>query len=371
MSLLELGIASARAGNRAEARMYLEAATFEDPENEQAFLWLSFVLDDRRLAMRCLEHVLQINPNNEQAKRGLAWLRSQGAEKGVLLPERLSDAEMSATLQSLKQPDEQVKIKAIQRLGEAGDARAVEPLMDLLISTKSKTIQTQTRAALIAIGVPSVEPALRRLMDEANVEIAIQLAAVLARVRSMAALAACREVIEQARHPAARYAMALNLTASMHGEAALGLVRDYLADASQDERVRITVLMATGQAIKAKMLDANQGMALLLETYGNLSLPLPLRSAALIALGISNQPSAVRHIIGAISNREANLRIAAVDALARFTPPQVSLLEKLARSPDQAVRKRANQILDGLHSSGLTRRERVQCSDQQGPSGAG
>ena len=43
-------------------------------------------------------------------------------------------------------------------------------------------------------------------------------------------------------------------------------------------------------------------------------------------------------------------RVVAVDAIARFTPPQTALLEKLARSPDPVVRKRANQILDQLQA---------------------
>ena len=63
MDLLELGIAAVRAGNRQEARMYLEAVTMAEPDNAPAFLWLSFVLDDRKLAMRCLERVLEIDPD--------------------------------------------------------------------------------------------------------------------------------------------------------------------------------------------------------------------------------------------------------------------------------------------------------------------
>ncbi len=351
MSLLELGIAAAREGNRTEARMYLEAATLEDPASEQAFLWLSFVLDDRKLAMRCLERVLDINPSNEQAKRGLAWLRSQEGGKGAaVLPQRLSDAEIAAMLQALNHPDEQVAIMAIRRLGEAGDSRAVEPLLKLALATKSKTVQAQARTALIAIGTSSVEPVLQHLLQEARPEVASQLAAVLARVRSMAALAACREVVEQARHPATRYAMVLNLTASSHGEAALSVVRDYLTDPKQDERARIAVISAIGQAVKSKTLDANQGMRFLFEFQADRALPIALRQAAVVALGISSQPAIVRQLFQTASDKDPQIRVAAVDALARFTPPQVSLLDKLARSTDQAVRTRANQILNALQA---------------------
>lgn len=346
MELLELGIAAARAGNRQEARMYLEAATFAEPENEQAFLWLSFVMDDRKLAMRCLERVLNINPNNEQAKRGLAWLQSQKAGPGMPLPQRLSDDELSALLLALDHSSDQVVTQAILHLSAAGDARAVDPLLQSLLGSKSKTIQAQARAALIAIGTPSVEPALNRLMREADLATALQLAAVLARVHSMAAVAACREVIEKAQHPAARYAMVINLTASSHGEAALGIIRDYLADAQQDERARAAVVTALGQAVKSKTLNADLGLSLLLEIVADSRLSPVLRQAAVLALGISNQPSAVRHILNALGDKDEGIRLAAVDALAKFTPPQTSLLDKLAHSADKAVRARANQILN-------------------------
>ena len=349
MDLMELGIAAARANNRAEARMFLEAATLQDSTNEQAFLWLSFVLDEPKLAMRCLERVLELDPDNQQAKRGLEWLRSKKGT-GALLPQRLSDAEMAMALQSLHHPVEQVAIKAIRRLGEAGDARGVDPLVKLLTSTKSKAVQSQARTALIAIGTPSVDPVLHLLLNETNPEIASQLAAVLARVHSMAALTACREVTERARHPAARYAMVLNLTASVHGEAALGVVRNYVEDAGQDQRARAAILMAIGQAIKGKTLDANQGVRFLMDIQADPHLRAALGHAALIAMGVSSQPSVLRYILEAMGDKDTQRRVVAVDAIARFTPPQTALLEKLARSPDAVVRKRANQILDQLQA---------------------
>jgi HEAT repeat protein len=348
MDLLELGIAAARAGNRADARMFLEAATLGDPTNAQAFLWLSFVLDDRRLAQRCLERVLELDPDNEYAKRGMTWLRSQKTGKTEPLPEHLSDAEMSALLLTLDHPDEQLVIKTILRLGQAGDARAVDPLIGLLTTTKSKTVQSQARTALIAIGTPSVEPVLRRLMSESHVEMAIQLAAVLARVHSMAALAACREVAERAEHASTRYAMALNLTTSIHGEPALGIVRDYLENDREDQRARAAVLTAIGQAIKGRTLAADQGIKFLLDIISDPRLSSTFGYAALTALGISSHPSALRHLLEAMSHKDVQMRVVAVEALGKFAPPPRSLLERLARSPDQAVRARANQILATL-----------------------
>jgi HEAT repeat protein len=350
MSLLEMGIAAARSGNRAEARMLLEGVTLQEPDNEEAFLWLSFVLDEPNLALRCLERVLEINPNNEQAKRGLAWLRSQQAGKGDVLPQRLSDVELSMLLRALGHSDERAVIGAIYRLGEASDSRGVEPLVKLLVTTNSKIVQAHARAALIAMGTPVVQPVLDRLMKEKAPQVASQLAAILARVPSMAALVACREVVDGAEQPVARYSVALNLTASAHGDAALNIVHDYLTDNRQDERARAAIAMALGQAIKGGTAEATQGVGILMEIRTSSSVPTSVRRAALMGLGTSSQPSVVKHIFEATGDKDAGVRIAAVDALGKFAPPQVELLDRLARSTDQAVRARANQVLDAIEA---------------------
>lgn len=73
-ALLQQGIALAKAGRHEEAREILLKVVDLDERNEMAWLWISGVVDnddDRAIA---LENVLQINPNNEWAKRGLASL---------------------------------------------------------------------------------------------------------------------------------------------------------------------------------------------------------------------------------------------------------------------------------------------------------
>ena len=59
----------------------------------------------------------------------------------------------------------------------------------------------------------------------------------------------------------------------------------------------------------------------------------------------------LRYLFNAMGDRDPQMRVAAVDALARFTPAQTAALDKLAHSPDAVVRKRANQILDGLQAA--------------------
>lgn len=65
---------AAKAGRAAEARRLLETVLDADERNEQAWLWLSGVVDDDEERIICLENVLTINPHNEVARQGLANL---------------------------------------------------------------------------------------------------------------------------------------------------------------------------------------------------------------------------------------------------------------------------------------------------------
>jgi hypothetical protein len=75
---LDQAVKALKAGRKAEARRLLEAILVADQRNEQAWMWMSGVVerDDERVI--CLENVLSINPANERARNGLESLRSAG-----------------------------------------------------------------------------------------------------------------------------------------------------------------------------------------------------------------------------------------------------------------------------------------------------
>ncbi len=77
------GISAYRAGRKDEARALLLRATEIDQYNEQAWLWLSAVVESPEEARTCLENVLTINPNNERARQGIDTLtqRAGGAPR--------------------------------------------------------------------------------------------------------------------------------------------------------------------------------------------------------------------------------------------------------------------------------------------------
>ncbi len=69
--LLQLGIQTARAGNKPNARMIFEQVLAQDPENERAWLWMAAVAETPTDRIRYLNTVLQLNPNNSAAKKEL------------------------------------------------------------------------------------------------------------------------------------------------------------------------------------------------------------------------------------------------------------------------------------------------------------
>jgi len=76
-NLLEQGISAALNGRREEARVLLAQVVEADERNEQAWLWLSGLVEDPEEMRTCLENVLHLNPDNIKAQHGLAWVEQQ------------------------------------------------------------------------------------------------------------------------------------------------------------------------------------------------------------------------------------------------------------------------------------------------------
>ncbi len=76
--LFERARQAARAGQKETARRLLAQVLREQPRSEQAWLWLSAVLEKPAERVAALRQVLAINPRNELARKGL---RALGAEE--------------------------------------------------------------------------------------------------------------------------------------------------------------------------------------------------------------------------------------------------------------------------------------------------
>jgi hypothetical protein len=76
-ALIREGVAALRAGLKEDAFNLLTRATELDERNEDAWLWLSAVVDSPEDQQICLENVLAINPENIRAQKGLETIQKK------------------------------------------------------------------------------------------------------------------------------------------------------------------------------------------------------------------------------------------------------------------------------------------------------
>lgn len=80
-TLTQQGINALKRGNRNEAQKILKQAITQNPQDIQAWLWLSGAVNNDQERLRCLQKVLKIDPENSVATKGLAKLVASGAVK--------------------------------------------------------------------------------------------------------------------------------------------------------------------------------------------------------------------------------------------------------------------------------------------------
>ncbi len=71
------GAVALQQGNRQRAQELLMQVVQHDERNEEGWLWLSGAVDDPEDQKTALLNVIDINPNNAAARRGLEWLKAQ------------------------------------------------------------------------------------------------------------------------------------------------------------------------------------------------------------------------------------------------------------------------------------------------------
>lgn len=91
-AMVRAGIEAYRGGKKSEARKLLEKAIELDDYNEQAWMWLSAVVETEEEKRTCLENVVVINPDNAEAKRGLKMLGIEGGDTPPATSDGGSDA---------------------------------------------------------------------------------------------------------------------------------------------------------------------------------------------------------------------------------------------------------------------------------------
>lgn len=80
-SPLEKGIALADHGRHAEAREIFRRIIRSTPEEEEAWLWLAWVAEERSESLRILGEARVILPHSERIEKGLRWVEKQLTEE--------------------------------------------------------------------------------------------------------------------------------------------------------------------------------------------------------------------------------------------------------------------------------------------------
>lgn len=84
-AMVQEAIQAYNAGDMDKAQSLLMEATELNDEHEQAWMWLSLVVEDEEDKRICLENVLSINPNNQGAKERLEALGKEDPSVQSLL----------------------------------------------------------------------------------------------------------------------------------------------------------------------------------------------------------------------------------------------------------------------------------------------
>ncbi len=242
-----------------------------------------------------------------------------------------------ALIPRLEDPKPEVKNATIQQLEELGDKRAVIPLVAKFGETARETRRLAVRA-VGKLGDPSAVPALTRLLGDLDEEVRT---AAVGSLGSLGAVDAIDALTEQLSGPSDTYRakvayslgqIAATPKAGKAGEDAMRTLVVNLAQAQQRQGSR-EALRVAGKASVPALVEHLQGriagdpgtaVALLAEVgdpratatlaaeleRGRVAMPLVLR-----ALGATGDPAALVPVLGALSSKDAAIRLAAMEAL--------------------------------------------------------
>lgn len=104
---LENGVTAAKAGNKQLAMQHLRQAVTEDPNNINAWLWISSLVDSPEQKVFCYQKVLKLDPNNKYALQGMNVINKTNTPSVQQQP-------IAPTYQQPSQP-EKTQSKSIQR----------------------------------------------------------------------------------------------------------------------------------------------------------------------------------------------------------------------------------------------------------------
>jgi hypothetical protein len=111
-TILQLGIDAAREGNREEARNLFGLLTRQEPDNLQAWLWLAGVADGPEERRAALERVLELDPTNEMAAKGLQTMRAESDTRAAASQAQAATVAASASAAAAREMTDEERFAA-------------------------------------------------------------------------------------------------------------------------------------------------------------------------------------------------------------------------------------------------------------------
>jgi tetratricopeptide (TPR) repeat protein len=99
-AMVQEAIQAYNAGDMDKAQALLMEATELNDEHEQAWMWLSLVVEDEEDKRICLENVLSINPNNQGARERLKELVTEDPSVQALLADDEDETDFEGVFES-------------------------------------------------------------------------------------------------------------------------------------------------------------------------------------------------------------------------------------------------------------------------------
>ncbi len=281
---------------------------------------------------------------------------------------RIADPRAATPLiDSLGDVNPEVRAKAAAGLGTLRDARAVDRLLELLLSDPIPFVRTRVAHALGNIGHPRVIDHLVHGLGDAEWWVRIRAVEALEQLGGSAAGALLVALEDEDAEVRRRAGMALERTGYVQGCLETIEAEGFRADVFK-------VLQLIGKSGATELLfeklpsSSGKTQELLVRIVGDIGdvtaapllLPLlaqyedpRLRSRAVEALGKLSFRAAIPQIVECLSDDDEWVRAAAVTALAAFPPvDQVDRLLRLLRDPRPPTRRAACAVLASLGDAG-------------------
>ncbi len=135
IDLLNKGKLAATSGQKDLAREALQRVVEMEPNNEEAWLWLSGVASNLTAVKQALQHVLALNANNQQAKEGMAWVQRREEQIRAMQAGSAAPATVIPTA-TPTQPAANMPLNETFTAEEEGDLAAEEKQDEPVIAPK-------------------------------------------------------------------------------------------------------------------------------------------------------------------------------------------------------------------------------------------